>query len=109
MFHDDHQLARACRALLQTVGLQRLWTEHGPSDSAMELLEADGGPLSSGERVMLLAAFAFWNGSGGLTFVDVIERLDRERGEALGSLLMASYEGPTAIDEWVTEHEEPLL
>ncbi len=32
-------------------------TPSGPSDRAIALLESGGGPLSSGERVMLLAAW----------------------------------------------------
>jgi len=47
MFRDDLQLARACR-VVAGVGLGRLWTTEGPTSHARELLEADGGPLSSG-------------------------------------------------------------
>src|SRR5580658_3389614 len=41
MFRDDQQLARACRALLATVHLERLWNERGPTSEASELLEAE--------------------------------------------------------------------
>jgi hypothetical protein len=51
MFRDDRQLAAACRTLLATARLERPWTDQGPTAEAAELLEADGGPLSSGERV----------------------------------------------------------
>lgn len=104
MFRHDHQLARACRALLATVRLERLWTERGPTSEASELLEADGGYLSSGERVMLLATWAFWNGSGGLTLAEVLERLDGEPAEALCFLVMASKYGADAVDDWLAEH-----
>jgi hypothetical protein len=104
MFRDDLQLARACRTLLATVRLGRLWTEYGPTAEARRLLDADGGPLSSGERVMLLAAWAFWNGSGGLTLADVLERLDVEPAEALCFLVLASKYGSDSVDDWIAEH-----
>ena len=107
MFRDDHQLARACRALLATVRLETLWNDHGPTLDATELLESNGGPLSSGERVVLLAAWAFWNGSGGLTLAEVIERLDGEPAEVLCFLVMASKYGADAVDDWLAEHERP--
>lgn len=109
MFHDDKQLARACRALLATVRLGHLWCDRGPTQEATELLEADGGPLSSGERVMLLAAWAFWNGSGRLTLAEVLERLDCEPTEVLCFLVMASKYGPDAVDDWLLEHEPRRL
>jgi hypothetical protein len=104
MFRDDRQLARACRTLLATVRLGRLWGEDGPTCEAKALLESDGGPLSSGERVMLLAAWAFWNGSGGLSLAEVLERLDGEPAEALCFLVMASKYGADAVDDWLVEH-----
>jgi hypothetical protein len=107
MFRDDRQLARACRALLTTARLERLWTEAGPTEEASELLAADGGPLSSGERVVLLAAWAFWNGSGGLTLAEVVERLDGEPAEVLCFLVMASKYGAEAVDDWLAEHGRP--
>jgi hypothetical protein len=107
MFRDDHQLARACRALLATVCLDHLWSQDGPTSRARDLLERDGGPLSSGERVMLLAAWAFWNGSGGLTLAEVLERLDAEPAEALCFLMMASKYGADAVDDWLVEHGRP--
>ena len=73
MLRDEQQLARACRALLATVGLERIWTEDGPTSEAAELLEADGGPLSSRKRIVLLAAWTFWNGSGCLRLAEVFD------------------------------------
>jgi hypothetical protein len=102
MFRDDPQLALACRTLLAFVRLERLWTEHGPTVEATELLQADGGPLSSGERVMLLSAWAFWNGSGGVTLTDVLEGLDGAPAEALCFLVMASKYGVDAVDDWLS-------
>jgi hypothetical protein len=105
MFRDDLQLARACRALLATVRLERLWTADGPTPEASELLQADGGPLSSGERVMLLASWAFWNGSGGVTLAELLERLDSTPAEILCFLVMAVKYGTDAVDDCLAEHE----
>jgi hypothetical protein len=104
MFRDDRQLALVCRILLKTARLERLWTSDGPTPEAAELLDADGGPLSSGERVVMLAAWAFWNGSGGVTLADVLERLDAAPAEALCFLVLASKYGADAIDDWLAEH-----
>ena len=109
MFYDDKQLARACRALLATVRLGHLWDEHGPTEEAAALLEADGGPLSTGERVMFLAAWAFWNRSGGLMLAEVLDRLDLELVEDLCFLVMASKYGADAVDDWLAEHEPRRL
>lgn len=106
MFRDDRQRALACRALLASVRLGRLWTEDGPSDEALGLLDSNGGPLSSGERIMLLSAFAFWNGSGGLTLTEILDSLDAKRAEALASLVVSANRGAGAVDAWLAEHEE---
>ena len=107
MFRDDNQNARACRALLATIRRAELWTPTGPTSEAVMLLEDDGGPLSTGERVMLLIAFAFWNGSGTLRFAEIVESLDVEPCDAVCSLLVAVKYGSRAVDEWLSEHERP--
>jgi hypothetical protein len=104
MFRDDLQLARACRTLLASVRLERLWLDEGPTPEARELLGANGGSLSSGARVVLLAAWAFWNGSGGITLADVIARLEGEPAEALCFLVMATKHGADAVDDWLAEY-----
>jgi len=105
MFRDDEQSARACRALMATARLEGLWTNEGPTLRAAELLDAGGGPLSSGERIVLLAAFAFWNGRGGLRLADVIESLDPRPSEAICSLVIAVKRGAAGVDDWIAEHE----
>jgi hypothetical protein len=105
MFRDDQQLARACRALLATVRLERLWAADGPTPEASKLLQAGGGALSAGERVMLLATWAFWNGSGGVTLAEVLERLDSGPAETLCFLVLAVKYGTDAVDDWLVEHE----
>lgn len=99
MWRDDRQRARACSALLATVRLGRLWTLDGPTDEALRLLEANGGPLSSGERVVVLSAFALWNGSGGLTLAEILDVLDPARAEALCTLVVAVQRG--TVEEWL--------
>ena len=39
------------------------------------LLEADGGPLSHGDKVPLFVAWALWNGKGGITLSEIVETL----------------------------------
>jgi hypothetical protein len=104
MFRDDKQSARCCRALLAQARMANLWTFDGPTPRALELLEADGGPLSSGERVVLLAAFAFWNGRGGLRLSEVVETLDVGPTEALCSLAVAVKGGADDVDDWLFEY-----
>jgi hypothetical protein len=106
MFRDDRQLSRVCRTLLATVRLAGLWTDRGPTPAAQALLEANGGPLSSGERVIFLAAWAFWNGSGGVTLAEVLERLDAGPAEALCFLVLASKYGADAVDDWIVENAQ---
>jgi hypothetical protein len=89
MLRDEQRLARACRIFLATARLERLWTDDGPTPEAFRLLQADGGPLSSGQRVVLLAAWTFWNGSGGLRLAAVLERFDADPKDALCFLAMA--------------------
>jgi hypothetical protein len=104
MFRDDLQLAHACRALLGTVRLERLWDDNGPTLEASELLENKGAPLPLVERTVVLAAWTFWNRSGGLTLDDVVEHLDGDRAEPLCFLVMAMKYGADAIDDWLAEH-----
>src|SRR5215467_16068392 len=86
---DDQRLARACRTLLATVGLERLWTENGPTPEAAELLARDC-HLSSEERIVLLVAWTFWNGAGGPRLAQVLGRFDADPMESLCLLVTAS-------------------
>lgn len=104
MFRDDRQRARVCQALCALVGFPSLWTDEGPSPRAKELLEADGGPLSHGEKVMLFTAWALWNGRGGLTLTELVDTLDRDNLTAVGELLSAYAQGPDALDAWLAEY-----
>jgi hypothetical protein len=83
-----------------------MWTAAGPTEEAIALFEAGGGPLSSGERVMLLAAWAFWNSAEKATLADVVYRLDDKNLRAVAALMLALAQGGPAIDEWIATMEE---
>jgi hypothetical protein len=83
-----------------------LWTASGPTERAIELLESNGGPLSSGERVMVLAAWAFWNSAEEAKLADVVYRLDDKNLHAVATLMLALAHGAAAIDEWITAMNE---
>ena len=108
MFRSDAQLARVCRAFCGRARLGRLWTEDGPTDEAMAVLENDGGALSSGERIVVLIAWSLWNGQGRVTVADVLHRLDSTSLVMLGKLLLAVAAGGSTIDAWLAETEERL-
>jgi hypothetical protein len=82
-----------------------LWTPTGPTTEAIEILDAQGGPLSSGERVVLFAAWAFWNGATDATLADVIYRLDDTNLRAIATLMLALAQGGHAIDKWIAASE----
>jgi len=105
VFRSEAQLARVCRALCERVRLDGMWTDAGPTETAIALMEANGGPLSSGERIVLLAAWAVWNGHDGARFADVIYRLDGRNLVALGTLLVAVASSGAAIDTWLEKME----
>jgi hypothetical protein len=108
VFRSDAQLARVCRAFCARARLGRLWTEAGPTDEAMALLQSDGGPLSSGERMVILIAWSLWNGQGHVTVADALHRLDGMSLAMLGKLMVAGARGSEAIDAWLAETEESL-
>ena len=101
MFRSEAQLARVCRALCERVRLDGMWTDAGPTETAIALMESNGGPLSSGERIVLLAAWAVWNSHDGARFADVIYRLDGRNLVAIGTLLIAVASSGAAIDTWL--------
>jgi len=82
-----------------------MWTAEGPTDEAIALFEAGGGPLSSGERIMLMVAWAFWNGAEQSKLADVIHRLDETNLHAISTLMLALAHGAEHVDAWITEME----
>jgi hypothetical protein len=107
MFSSHRQKCEAIKILLTTVRLERLWTLGGPKREAFKYRDCDGRPLSSGERVMVLAAFDLWNGSGGLKFHEVPLTLDAAKAHKLLTLLLAISTGGDAVDQWI-ERERSL-
>ena len=105
MFRSEAQRARACHALCRKARIERMWTSTGPTPEAIALFEAGGGPLSSGERVVLFAAWAFWNGEGNATLADVIYRLDPSNLRTIATLMLALDQGGHAIDRWIASCE----
>lgn len=107
MFRDDRQIAACARVLLARVGLAYLWALNGPTERACEMYDASagGGPLSSGERAMLLLAFALWNGGRHLVAADLLS-LDDGNLAAVGTLLSAVAMGSEAVDVWLHDHGE---
>ena len=106
MFSSESQLIRVCRAICSRARLAELWTSDGPTAQATDLLERDGGPLSSGERMVFLVAWSIWNGSGHVTVGDVLRQLDSVSLTMLGKLMLAAGQGGGAIDAWIVEAEE---
>lgn len=109
MFRSDSQLARACRALCRHAGIERMWTPNGPTDEAVALLDAGGGPLSSGERVVLMVAWAFWNSAEQATLADVVYRLDTRNLGAVATLMLAVAHGQHAIDQWIAAMDSAAM
>jgi hypothetical protein len=110
MFKSDAQACQAIKKLLDESGLpalRGLWTDAGPTDAAVSLIDRGGGPMSSGEVAMLRAAFDFWNGRGGLKLDTIIDVLDVSRAEAVCSLALALKRGSHAVDEWIAGSGTP--
>ena len=104
MVRDDRQLSAALRALLGQVRLGYLWTESGPTDQAVRIYEY-GAPLSSGETVMLQAAFALWNSANDkLSFARAVAVLDGRHANTLFTLVLAMGRGAEHVDLFIAQH-----
>lgn len=110
MMRDDKQTAAVCCALCRRIPMDvELWTETGPTDLALRWRKKS--PLSSGERCLLLVAFAVWNGGlPRVTLAQVLESLHGAQLAAVGSLLVAlgtegGRERWAAIDRWIDSQE----
>jgi hypothetical protein len=104
MFATERQRARCCAALMDQSFLKGLWTEDGPTERAIALLESQGATISRGERVLLLVTWAIWSGAAELAVGEVFD-LDGPKLIALGSLLVAMGEGSRAVEEWLETWE----
>ena len=99
---EERRLCRAILVLLAAMDADDLWSEHGPTDRAVEMLEQNGGPLSSGQRVLFLAAFNLWNRHGDLPLHRMIDALDLDNLQALCTLIVACRTGDDAVEHWIT-------
>ena len=102
-FRDAQQRFEACRALLATGELGRLWTEKGPTDEA-SALAGDPSRLPAGDRALLLAAFAFWTGKPVPLRLD--ELIGLQESEPICKLTTAAIYGPKAVDVWLTRSDD---
>jgi hypothetical protein len=102
MWRDDRQLADVCRTLLKSARLGDLWTDEAPTPQARTYYDAGGGPLSSGERVLVLFAFALWNGENTRLPAADLLKLSGVRLALVGELLAAIARGDDAIDRWLS-------
>jgi len=105
VFSSELQRARVCRAFCARARLGDLWTDERPTAEAMALVERDGGPLSSGERLLLLLAWSIWSGDGPVSVGDALASMDGVSLAMLGKLMTAAAQGSSAVDAWLTEHE----
>lgn len=97
MWRSERDRCAAVQRLLAAHhGLTGLWTATGPTDFAVELLEAGGGYLSSGERLLLRAAFDLWNGHGKVTVDELLSTLDAPTLRAVCAAMLARDGGAPA-------------
>lgn len=89
MWASEQARNNAIRAMLARSSTSKLWTAEGPTKEAHELLRVDGGYLSSGERVLLKAAFDLWNGQGHCRVDELLSTLDEEHLAAVARAIMA--------------------
>jgi hypothetical protein len=103
VFRDDAQAARALRALLATLGLDYLWSEKGPNQSALTLRREGCGSLSPAQDVLFHAAWSLWDRAAPakVRFDELVRILDRPACEALFSLVIAYLDGPPAVEAWI--------
>jgi hypothetical protein len=103
-FRTEVQLASVCKILTARAGRVGLWTDHGPTPGAQELLGKNGGPLSSSERALVLLAWVLWktpNDPTKLKVSDIVGNLDDENLALVGSLFLAMSQGPNGVDRWI--------
>lgn len=103
-FRTEVQLARVCKVLVGRADQAGLWTDHGPTPAAQQVLAKNGGVLSSSERALVLLAWVLWktpNDPTKLKVSDVVGNLDNEHLALVGSLFLAMSQGPDEVDRWM--------
>jgi len=109
VFSSESQLSRVCRAFCARGRLTELWTEAGPTVLARDLAERGGGPLSSGQRLLLLVAWSLWSACSHVTVGEAFYNLDSTSLTMLGKLMIAGGQGGgDAIEAWLVEAEKVI-
>jgi hypothetical protein len=105
VFRDDAQAARALRALLATAGLDDLWSDKGPNQSAVALKREGRRSLSPAQDVLFHAAWSLWDRAApaAVRFDEIVRHLHRPACDALFSLVMAYIDGAAAVDAWIVD------
>lgn len=104
MFRSRRSQARVARALVARVGLERLWSDEGPTREAQLLAEAEHLPLGRRERALCRVAWLIWDGSSGITLGDLLDLTDSEDLGTIAELLRAMSVGADAVDTWLRAH-----
>ena len=102
-FRDDAQRALVCITLLNSLGMGLLWSEHGPTEAAIEIWEKHKfGPWSHGEQIIWGLAWALWAGDDNpaVPFGEIIYTLDATRLSLVGNLV-AALGNESSIDDWI--------
>ena len=87
-----------------SVCLEEMFTETGPTREATDTL-GDRGTLSSGQYLMLQAAFDVWNGRGGMPLGRALNVLDDRNLQAFATLLVAITMGSVDIELWISRQD----
>jgi len=103
MRSPDVRMARVCDVLCAQTGLAGMWTRTGPSRRAVRLLTEKGGPLSGDQKVMLLVAWALWNGAGRISLWSIVRGLTAHHLFTLGEVLQAIAGGSYATEAWLSK------
>jgi hypothetical protein len=99
MWASEKARNRAIMVMLSgSATMARMWTQNGPTPEALDLIEADGGPLSGGEKVLLRAAFDLYNGTGKCTVDSLLCTLDADNLRAVAAAVLARDEGEPRSD-----------
>jgi hypothetical protein len=107
MLDPKMRTARMCRVLCRHAGLLGMWTDAGPTRSAVLLLRRGGYPLSGARRTMFLVSWALWDGSGKVGVWDML-RLRRSQVQVIGEALAALGSGTYGVEAWLAK-KAPVL
>lgn len=104
----DGERARVCRILVRQADLANLWTPEGPTPLAQDLLQQNGGTMSSGQRVLFLLAWVIWKtplDPTKLKASEILGCLDDDHLHLVGTLLGAISHGHEALQQWLAKFE----